>query len=99
MKFIRVNQSSVGGGQSETEPQLEGLPAPTSTRVAYRLAEECNTDVTELRPLAESVDPEALDAIFDGRPAEGASVTFRHEGFIITVTGGAKVLVDPVGPE
>jgi len=53
----------------------------------------------KLRPLAESVDPEALDALFDGRAAENAYVTFRHEGFTITVTGNEDVLVDPVDAE
>ena len=67
-----------------------------STRVAYRLAEESGKAIEELRPLAESVDPEALDAIFDRRATPNAYVTFRHEGFSITVTGDGDVLVDPV---
>lgn len=70
-----------------------------STRVAYRLAEESGKSIEELRPLADSVDPEALDTVFDGRAATGAYVTFRHEGFSITVTGEGSVLVDPIEAE
>lgn len=70
-----------------------------STRVAYRLAEDSGKSIEELTPLADSVDPEALDAIFDSRTAPDAYVTFRHEGFVVTVTGDEDVLVDPVTDE
>lgn len=82
-----------------SEPASDILSNPPSTRVAYRLAEESEKAIEELRPLAESVDPEALDAIFDGRTADSAYVTFRHEGFTITVTGDREVLVDPADVE
>lgn len=90
---------SVDGGDRASEPAGESRSNPPSTRVAYRLAEESDEAIEELRPLAESVDPEALDAIFDGRSANNAYVTFRHEGFTITVTGDGDVLVDPIDPE
>lgn len=90
---------SADGGDGVSEPATELHSNPPSTRVAYRLAEESDKAIEELRPLAESVDPEALDAIFDGRTADDAYVTFRHEGFSITVTGDGSVLVDPVDIE
>jgi len=90
---------STDGGDGVSEPASESRSNPPSTRVAYRLAEESDTAIEELRPLADSVDPEALDAIFDGRTAENAYVTFRHEGFTVTVTGDEDVLVDPVDVE
>jgi hypothetical protein len=90
---------STDGEEGVAEPASERRLNPPSTRVAYRLAEESDTAIEELRPLAESVDPEALDAIFDGRAAENAYVTFRHEGFTITVTGEGDVLVDPIDVE
>ena len=90
---------STDGGDGVTEPASDVRSNPPSTRVAYRLAEESDKAIEELRPLAKSVDPEALDAIFDGRAAARAYVTFRHEGFTITVTGDGDVLVDPVDVE
>ena len=90
---------SADGGDGVSEPASEISSNPPSTRIAYRLAEESEKAIEELRPLAESVDPEALDAIFDGRTADNAYVTFRHEGFTITVTGNGDVLVDPVDVE
>lgn len=90
---------STDGGEGVPAPASESRAYPPSTRVAYRLAEESDTAIEGLRPLAESVDPEALDALFDGRAAENAYVTFRHEGFTVTVTGNGDVLVDPVDVE
>lgn len=69
---------------------------PPSTRVAYRLAEESGQEVKEIPPLARSIDPEALDAIFETRSAGDASVTFRHEGYTVTVTGDEDVVVEDV---
>ena len=90
---------SVDGEGGVTETASEILSNPPSTRIAYRLAEESEKSIEELRPLAHSVDPEALDAIFEGRVADNAYVTFRHEGFTITVTGDGEVLVDPIDVE
>lgn len=94
-----MTYSSTDGGDKISESAGEIRSNPPSTRVAYRLAEESDKAIEELRPLAESVDPEALDAIFEGRTAESAYVTFRHEGYTITVTGDGDVLVDPVDVE
>lgn len=70
-----------------------------STRVAFRLASESEQSIDELRPLADSIDPEALDGLFAGRSVSGARVRFRHAGYAITVTGGGDVQVDPVDGE
>lgn len=72
---------------------------PPSTRVAYRLAEESGRPIDGLRPLADAIDPEALDDVFAGRDTPEAYVTFQHEGYTVTVTGGGDVLVDPVGEQ
>lgn len=69
---------------------------PPSTRIAMKLAREADVRVDELAPLAESIDPEALDDIFEHRAAPDAHVTFTHEGYSITVTGDGSVLVDAI---
>lgn len=94
---MTYRSSDSGDGLSESASEI--VSNPPSTRIAYRLAEESDTDIEDLRPLARSVDPEALDAVFDGRSAENAYVTFRHEGYTVTVTGDGDVLVDPVDAE
>lgn len=87
-------------GSSQVSDRVDARPSlGPSTRVAYRLADESGQAIEELRPLADSVDPDALDAIFHDRSAADAYVTFRHEGFEVTVTGGGEVLVDPVDGE
>lgn len=69
---------------------------PPSTQIAMELAREADVRVDELAPLAESIDPEALDDIFEQRAAPDAHVTFTHEGYSITVTGDGSVLVDAI---
>jgi len=85
-----------GGNKCERDPFRTH---PVRARGVSTGRRERQSDRGKLRPLAESVDPEALDALFDGRAAENAYVTFRHEGFTITVTGNEDVLVDPVDAE
>lgn len=94
-----MTYSSIDGGDGVSESTGADRSNPPSNRIAFRLAAESDTAIEDLRPLAESVDPEALDAIFDGRTAANAYVTFRHEGFTITVTGEGDVLVDPIDVE
>lgn len=85
--------SGVADSASTTSAQ------PPSTRVAFRLAAESEQSIDDLRPLADSIDPEALDGLFAGRSADDAYVNFRHDGYAITVTGAGEVLVDPVNGE
>lgn len=69
---------------------------PPSTRIAFELAREADKRVDELAPLADTLDPEALDDIFEQRGAADAHVSFTHEGYSVTVTGDGEVLVDAV---
>lgn len=51
---------------------------------------------TALDPLAESIDPEALDRIFESRgddPADPTFVEFRYCDHQVTVKGGNRVCV------
>jgi hypothetical protein len=66
-----------------------------SRAVIAVLAEVMGTDPTELSPLYDSVDPDALDTIVRVRdPHDGdAEVTFTHEGHTISVHSYGKVVV------
>lgn len=90
-----MTERSTDGGRRVSDG-VDARPAiGPSTRVAYRLADESGRAIEDLRPLADSIDPDALDAIFREGSAADAYVTFRHEGFEITVSGDGDVLVDP----
>lgn len=61
-KRDRSDQSNSAGG-------LRLLPTgePVSTGIVLTIAEETGRPVTELPPLYNSIDPDALDALFAGR--------------------------------
>jgi len=51
---------------------------------------------TDLTPLADHVDPDALEAFFSGPPADVStrSFTFEYDDYTVRVDGGGHVLVD-----
>lgn len=74
------------------------LEAPVSLRVIQAVAERENTDPTDLEPLHNVVDPDALDALFsrsepvtDGVPDV---VKFDYCGHPVTVDRSRGVLID-----
>lgn len=72
-----------------------GAPADSvSERVTYRIAEAEDRSVTELDPLYNSIDPEALDALVDSLSAPDASITFTHEDYTITVDVCGTISID-----
>lgn len=91
--------------QSKPEGAVEGPDSvtsssdvPISTRVALRLAETTETPVDELQPLAESIDPEALNVLF-ATDEESSQLTFRHAGCWISVTGSGSVTVTRIAED
>ncbi len=65
-----------------------------SNAVALAIASREHVVVAELPPIYESVDSDGLDAFL--RSAPGASVTFTHCGYEVTVTGRGKVELRPL---
>lgn len=71
-----------------------------STRVVSAVAEEKGVDSTELPPLYDAIDPDALDALCNGekgatmsrRPLE---ISFRYADRIVRISDGA-VVVDSI---
>lgn len=67
------------------------------SEVVSELLTEGDTEVTDLPPLAESIDPDALDAIFrtrpDGTRRVGGAVSFDHAGHHITVQREGEYVV------
>ncbi|WP_227354413.1 HalOD1 output domain-containing protein [Haladaptatus salinisoli] len=71
---------------------------PMTETIVETIAEAADADPTQLEPLYESIDPDALDDLFDRRSDANvpARVTFHHEGFEVVVERDGRVEVrDP----
>ena len=65
--------------------------ATASEAVVATVADRADADPTDLPPLYDAIDPDALDAIFrDGRPGR---VSFEYAGYEVTVCGRDQVTV------
>jgi len=65
-----------------------------SDAVVAAVANVRGVDPASLAPLHESVDTEALDALFDGR-GDGSNrhVEFQYVGYDVTVRGDGRIVV------
>ncbi|SNZ17036.1 hypothetical protein SAMN06269185_2860 [Natronoarchaeum philippinense] len=78
----RSRQASGGGEQAQS----------ASSRVVSAVAAETDRDQSQMPPLYDAVDPDALDALLD-RPS--TAITFRYAGRDVTVhaDGGIETSV------
>lgn len=69
---------------------------PASLSVVARVAAREGVDETELLPLFDAVDPDALDKLFETahRNVSTVEVTFSYHGYEVTVTGDGAVHLD-----
>ncbi|OLZ42489.1 hypothetical protein A6E15_16640 [Natrinema saccharevitans] len=65
-----------------------------SLRVIDALADATNTDASELEPLYDVVDPEALDQLFQSGSGADVRVEFEYYGMLVEVRGDGTVTVD-----
>jgi hypothetical protein len=81
-----------------SEP-LEGAPpdGDLTCRIVERVAASAGGDVTDLAPLYDVVDPEALERLFRrpvaSRAASDLRVRFEYEGHVVVVREGGDVVV------
>ena len=76
---------------SATESQCRaGRGKSASMTVVEAVGAAADTPVLELPPLFDAIDPDALDALFAGRPTNGV-VTFRYAGYDVTVRADGTV--------
>jgi len=66
----------ITNGESDLDAERPSVAVPTLVASAR------GVDVTDVDLLSEAVDPEALDAVAS---TPGAEVTFRYEGFLVSV--------------
>lgn len=69
-------------------------PETVTAAVVEKLADAEGVGVYDVAPLVESVDPDALEALFDEGTADDVFVEFSHEGYRVTIDGG-DVTVEP----
>lgn len=62
-----------------------------SEAVVRAVAETADADPADLPLLQAVIDPDSLDALFQGRAA--GSVTFEYAGYAVTVQANAEVVV------
>ena len=69
-----------------------------SGQVAKSIADKEGTDPLDIPPLYESVDPDALDALFtpDSREPVLGEVTFTHAGYEVTVAYDGEVVITAI---
>jgi hypothetical protein len=69
-----------------------------SEGVVRAVSAHTDTEPTDLAPIAESIDPDALDALLASRDGTGdpVRVTFRFAAHEVTVVGGDRVQLRPL---
>lgn len=83
-----------------TDPSVPPDSATTvSDRVVDEVANVLNADPLDLDPLYETIDPEALDSLFQSSSETGAvgRVEFEYEDCLVTVFDTGDVTVIPQG--
>ena len=88
MKHTNDGEDGPGGGEKLLAyvGHSEGVPA--TTRVIEAVASASDTDATELPPLHDSVDTDALNALFDSGGSESdpsLRVSFVYDGYTVRV--------------
>lgn len=94
-----VELKTVGkAGESETyRAHFDCDSTPASMAVVTALTATMDTDPTDLEPLSETIDTDALDALVRDRgpSTDGVHIMFTHEGREITVNSFGVVAVSP----
>lgn len=71
-----------------------------STTVMTAIAEAMDADPTEIGPLYDQFDPDALDGLFsprsDGVPRTGGRVGFTFEGYHVFIRSDGHISVHPL---
>ncbi|RBI62119.1 HalOD1 output domain-containing protein [halophilic archaeon] len=72
---------------------------PLSTTVMTAVAEAMDEDPTEMDPLYDRFDPDALDCLFrpmaDGVPPAGGHVSFTFKGYRVFIQSDGHIAIHP----
>ncbi len=71
------------------------VEGPIAETVIQAIAEVTEGSSTEIEPLYESIDPDALEDLFDRRTGKSVPtrVEFRHKGLSIAVEKNGRIVV------
>lgn len=91
-----IEKQSTAQGSETLRYEVENGERVSET-VVEAVSAASNADPATMEPLAESVDPDALDALFadryDGTPRLGGTVRFSFSGYDVAVTDDRLVSV------
>ncbi|MFC7096843.1 HalOD1 output domain-containing protein [Halobaculum marinum] len=90
----RVDDSELGSDNVDANVRLpadEGGFDTVSIRVVECVAEATGREPTDLPPLYDVVDPDALDDLFTAGGDGNCTVSFRFEGTLVEVRGEGDV--------
>lgn len=69
-------------------------PDRLAVAITDAVADGEGCDPVELAPLYQTVDPEALDKVFAGRPRSDGKIAFEYSGYGIVIDDHGLVVVD-----
>ena len=103
MERARLSLSCNCTPVEDAEYDPDGDLSPTGA-VVRAIEAVSDSAPTELRPLHETIDADALDRLFDGRAGEsnesGTVLCFSLEGWNVFVRDDGRIRVcDPTGPD
>jgi hypothetical protein len=75
---------------TSTTHTAKKVQEPLTQTIVNKVATAAADDVTELPPLYETIDPDALEALLDSSPPD-TWISFSYHGFVVTVTGDRTV--------
>ena len=83
---------------SEGDRQID-TRSPPSQKVIAEVARQTDVAPTDLPPLHEVINPDALDTLFQSTPNAGrmeGTISFEYSGYEVTVHGDGYVDVTPL---
>lgn len=89
MRILRVGRIRMCSAPPPPSPEVS-----VTVRVVEKVAEQENVDSAELPPLADVINPDALEALFDSFDNSGdtdAQVTFTYVGHTVHVYANRSV--------
>ena len=65
-------------------------------QIVREVADAEGVDPTELAPLGEVIDVDAVETLFGSPSERRRELQFEYEGYAVTITNAAEVTVEPV---
>ena len=72
------------------------IPVEILLTIVQNVADEEGTEVAELPPLYDTIDPDTLRAFVDSSLGESTTVEFSYCGCDVTISGGGNVAVSNI---